>query len=79
MQFKLLRFLLFSVVVNTALRADAKESHFAVIVANMDQGLADVLIQVRFLPVWSWFAIMAGSLFAGWLGCYLSLKQFLFA
>lgn len=50
---------------------------YAVVLANMGQSLSSALLQVRFLPVWSWFAILGGSLFSGWLGCYLSLKQFL--
>jgi len=49
---------------------------YAVVVANMEQSLSSALLNIRFLPVWSWFVIIGGSLFAGWLGCYLSLKQF---
>lgn len=50
---------------------------YAVIVSNVDQGLSSTFIQVRFLPIPITLTIIACSIFSGWLGCYLSFKQFL--
>lgn len=50
---------------------------FLLISANVQQSLAAGMFQLRFLSMKSTFGILAGSMFAGWLGCYLSLKQFL--
>jgi len=50
---------------------------FLLISANVQQSLAAGLFQLRFLSMQVMFAILVSSMFAGWLGCYLSLKQFL--
>lgn len=50
---------------------------FLLISANVQESLAAGLIQLRFLSLEGICGILAGSMFAGWLGCYLSLKQFL--
>jgi len=50
---------------------------FLLISANVQQSLASGLFQLRFLSMEGMCGILAGSMFAGWLGCYLSLKQFL--
>ncbi len=50
---------------------------FIFIASNFEQSLSIGLFQVRFLPLKFTFGILIGSMFMGWLGCYLSLKQFL--
>ncbi len=50
---------------------------FIFISLNFEQSLSSGLFQVRFLPLKITFGILLGSMFVGWLGCYLSLKQFL--
>ena len=50
---------------------------FLLISANVQQSLVAGLLQLRFLSMEGTCAILVGSMFAGWLGCYLSLKQFL--
>ncbi len=50
---------------------------YVVVVSNVDQGLSSAFIQIRFLPIPVTLLIIACSTFSGWLGCYLSFKQFL--
>ncbi len=50
---------------------------FLLISANVQQSLIVGTFQLRFLPIVDWGAILVGSMAAGWLGCFLSLKQFL--
>ncbi len=50
---------------------------FLIISSNIDQGVASYFFSIRFLPFSFIFGILACSMFAGWLGCFLSLKQFL--
>ena len=50
---------------------------FIFISSNFEQSLSIGLFQVRFIPLRLTFGILIGSMFVGWLGCYLSLKQFL--
>ncbi len=47
------------------------------LLSNLDQGPAALMIHVRFFPVGISCAIILSSAMVGWLGCYLSLKQFL--
>jgi cell division transport system permease protein len=50
---------------------------FLFISSNVKQGLLPGLFRVMFLPpeILGW--ILLGSMLVGWLGCYISLKQFL--
>ena len=50
---------------------------FLVITANFQKDLIVGTLQLRFLPPSSLATIILSSMFVGWLGCYLSLKQFL--
>jgi len=50
---------------------------FIFVVLNFQQSLAGGIFQLRFLPFGFTTGIVLGSMFVGWLGCYLSLKQFL--
>jgi len=50
---------------------------FLIIASNAEQGLLPGLFRIAFLPpeILGW--ILLGSMLVGWLGCYISLKQFL--
>jgi len=50
---------------------------FFIVTSNVEQGVTAGFFTLRFLPVGASMGIIFGSMFAGWLGCYLSLKQFL--
>ncbi len=50
---------------------------FVIVSSNIEQGFAPDLFTVRFLSVKVYGAIIFCSTCVGWLGCYLSLKQFL--
>lgn len=50
---------------------------FLLISSNLEQGLSAYIVSIRFLPAIFIVWILFCSMFAGWLGCYLSLKQFL--
>ncbi len=50
---------------------------YLAISANMGEGIAGTFFQLKFLSFGAWFGIIICSMFLGWLGCYLSLKQFL--
>ena len=51
---------------------------FLVISLNLQESAASyMLFDIHFLSVKYWVTIIFGSAFLGWLGCYLSLKQFL--
>ncbi len=50
---------------------------FIFISSNIEQDLYSGLFTIRFLSLWAFFGIIFCSMFIGWLGCYLSLKQFL--
>jgi len=50
---------------------------FVFISSNFQQNLSFGLFQARFLTMEMTLGILVGSMFVGWLGCYLSLKQFL--
>lgn len=49
---------------------------FSAVASNTAGNLAMGLFQVRFLPPALLGAVVAGSMFVGWLGCFFSLKQF---
>lgn len=50
---------------------------YVIVVSNIDTGLAGGFIDVRFLPFSLLMIIIGCAVFSGWLGCFLSLKQFL--
>lgn len=50
---------------------------FSVLSSNVDQDFTTRLFHIRFIPFWSICLILFSSMSVGWLGCYLSLKQFL--
>ena len=50
---------------------------YMVVSSNVEQGFAADFFTIRFLSLWALCGILFGSMFVGWLGCYLSLKQFL--
>ena len=50
---------------------------FLLVSSNMEQGFSANLLQIRFLPAGILGIIMLGSMSVGWLGSYLSLRQFL--
>jgi cell division transport system permease protein len=50
---------------------------FFFIISNVDGDILPGLFGLKFLPVPSICAILLGSMLVGWLGCYISLKQFL--
>lgn len=50
---------------------------FIIIASNIEQGFLPGSFQIRFLPLVAFFSIVISSMLVGWLGCYLSLKQFL--
>ncbi len=50
---------------------------YVFITSNVDPGISSGFFVMRFLPISISMGIVFCSMFAGWLGCYLSLKQFL--
>ena len=44
---------------------------------KVQQGFGTGMFEIQFLPVSAYAGIVFASMFVGWLGCYLSLKQFL--
>jgi cell division transport system permease protein len=50
---------------------------FVVISANIEQGVSPGLFRLQFLSPTTIGGILLGSMLVGWLGCYISLKQFL--
>jgi len=50
---------------------------FMIIASNVQQGFLPGSFQIRFLPPAAFLSIVISSMLVGWLGCYLSLKQFL--
>ena len=50
---------------------------FILISSNVEQGLFPGLFRIQFLSPMILIAILVGSMLVGWLGCYISLKQFL--
>lgn len=50
---------------------------FLFISSNVEQDFAAGFFQIRFLPHIVSIAILLSSMLVGWLGCYLSLKQYL--
>ena len=47
------------------------------ILSNVDKGLTSSLFALRFLSWEAFLGILICSMFVGWMGCFLSLKQFL--
>jgi cell division transport system permease protein len=50
---------------------------FYFITSNAEGDILAGLFRFQFLPVPTISAILLGSMLVGWLGCYISLKQFL--
>ncbi|MCF8067591.1 MAG: permease-like cell division protein FtsX [Desulfobacterales bacterium] len=50
---------------------------YVIIATNISQGFAVGLIQIKFLSIQASGVVLIGSTFAGWLGCYISLRQLL--
>lgn len=50
---------------------------FFFISANVEQQVLPGLLSLQFIPPQILGAILLGSMLVGWLGCYISLKQFL--
>ncbi len=49
---------------------------FRLISSNIEQGFSSNFFTIRFLSPEIFSSMLLGSIFVGWLGCYLSLKQF---
>jgi len=45
--------------------------------ANLSEGLSSLFFQIRFLPLGICLLFIVGSMIIGWIGCFLSLRQFL--
>lgn len=50
---------------------------FMFISSSVDQGFSPGLFTIKFLSPGAFFGIILCSMFVGWIGCYISLKQFL--
>jgi len=50
---------------------------FGIITARFEAGFAIGLVEIQFLPLGHTLGIIVCSMLVGWLGCFLSLKQFL--
>jgi cell division transport system permease protein len=50
---------------------------FLFVSSNVPQDFSTGLFHIRFLPLPVFVAVIFSSMFVGWLGCYLSLKQYL--
>jgi cell division transport system permease protein len=50
---------------------------FLLISSNVEQSFTGGFFSIRFLPLWFSGATLLCSMLVGWLGCYLSLKQFM--
>lgn len=50
---------------------------FIIVSSRVGQGLSPSVLNIRFFPLEIILGIIACSMFIGWLGCFLSLKQFL--
>jgi cell division transport system permease protein len=50
---------------------------FMVISSNVEQGLTSSMFTIKFLSWEIFLGILVCSMFVGWIGCFLSLKQFL--
>jgi cell division transport system permease protein len=50
---------------------------FVIIAARFEGGVATGMLEIRFLPLGYSAGIIVCSMLVGWLGCFLSLKQFL--
>lgn len=52
-------------------------SAYSLAASNIQQDFSSSLLTIRFLSPGTFLSIIMCSMFVGWLGCYLSLKQFL--
>ena len=49
---------------------------YLAVVSNVEQGFSGILLDLRFLPPGAMMIILLCSMIVGWLGCFLSLRQF---
>lgn len=49
---------------------------YVLISSNVEPDFTSGFFNIRFLSLWMSLGILLGSMLVGWLGCYLSLKQF---
>jgi len=49
---------------------------YVLISSNVEPDFTSGFLNIRFLSLWMSLGILLGSMLVGWLGCYLSLKQF---
>ena len=50
---------------------------FQFLTSGMEQGLFSGFFQIRFVPIKILLSIIGCSMLVGWIGCYVSLKQYL--
>ena len=50
---------------------------YLAITANLKQHFSTSMVNIHFFPVWAFLLILIGSMLVGFLGCHLSLKQYL--
>ena len=50
---------------------------YRIILSKFQASLSLDLLEIKFLSIEQFFFFVAGSMMVGWIGCYLSLKQFL--
>ena len=50
---------------------------FQFLTSGVEHGLLSGFFQIRFVPMKILLSIIGGSMLVGWIGCYLSLKQYL--
>ena len=47
------------------------------VLSKFHSSLSLGLLEIKFLSIEQFFLFVGGSMLVGWIGCYLSLKQFL--
>jgi cell division transport system permease protein len=50
---------------------------YMILSSNVSRGISKDLFTIRFLPVGVFSLILLSSMLVGWIGCYISLKQYL--
>ncbi len=49
---------------------------YLLVASNVEEGFSGILLELRFLPPTATMVILGCSMLVGWLGCFLSLRQF---